>query len=90
VRHLDGNPKNNSADNLAWGTYAENENDKRAHGTYDMRRTGKLSTEDRNIIRQRAVAGVKQAQIAREFAISRPTVTRLINGATWRSAGCAL
>jgi hypothetical protein len=28
VRHLDGNPANNAASNLAWGTAAENELDK--------------------------------------------------------------
>lgn len=33
IRHLDGNPRNNSADNLAWGTQQENIDDKRRHGT---------------------------------------------------------
>lgn len=33
VRHLDGNPHNNRADNLAWGTPAENAQDKIRHGT---------------------------------------------------------
>jgi hypothetical protein len=28
VRHLDGNPANNAADNLAWGTQAENRVDR--------------------------------------------------------------
>lgn len=32
VRHLDGNPANNCADNLAWGTAADNAADKKAHG----------------------------------------------------------
>ena len=33
VRHLDGNPANNSLDNLAWGTPDENDKDKDRHGT---------------------------------------------------------
>jgi hypothetical protein len=33
VRHLDGNPRNNLPSNLAWGTYKDNEDDKRNHGT---------------------------------------------------------
>lgn len=33
ARHLDGNPANNRLDNLAYGTYAENMQDKRRHGT---------------------------------------------------------
>lgn len=33
ARHLDGNPGNNRLDNLAYGTRAENMQDKRRHGT---------------------------------------------------------
>lgn len=33
VRHLDGNPANNALSNLAYGTPAENMQDKRRHGT---------------------------------------------------------
>lgn len=32
VRHLDGNPSNNCAENLKWGTQAENWQDRKAHG----------------------------------------------------------
>ena len=32
VRHLDGNPLNNAAENLAWGTRAENAADRERHG----------------------------------------------------------
>lgn len=32
VRHLDGNPANNQASNLAWGTQAQNAADREAHG----------------------------------------------------------
>lgn len=31
TRHLDGNPANNHLSNLAWGTHAENEADKKRH-----------------------------------------------------------
>lgn len=33
ARHRDGNASNNRADNLRWGTPAENAEDKRGHGT---------------------------------------------------------
>lgn len=33
VRHLDGDPTNNAATNLAYGTHADNMNDRRTHGT---------------------------------------------------------
>lgn len=31
ARHLDGNPVNNSIDNLTWGTVKENQNDRHRH-----------------------------------------------------------
>lgn len=83
VRHLDGNPKNNSAENLAWGTYAENEADKSLHGTYETRRNGKLSERDRQKIKSEFALGVSQKNLAAKFGVSRPTITRLINGSTW-------
>lgn len=33
-RHLDGDPTNNSLDNLAWGTQSENTRDAVKHGTH--------------------------------------------------------
>jgi len=33
VRHLDGNPGNNAAGNLVWGTRSENALDRQRHGT---------------------------------------------------------
>lgn len=83
VRHMDGSTANNSAANLAWGTYADNENDKRSHGTYETRRNGKLSASDRATIFGLYKSGIAQKEIARRFSVSRPTVTRLLNGATW-------
>lgn len=32
VRHIDGDPRNNKAENLAWGTRAENAADRGRHG----------------------------------------------------------
>lgn len=85
VRHLDGNPQNNAASNLAWGSYAENEADKLGHGTWDLRRTGKLTKRDREIVRRLAAASVPQKVIADAVGVSRPTITRIINGSIW---GC--
>lgn len=38
VRHLDGNPDNNAASNLAWGTRSENMMDAVRHGTHSSNR----------------------------------------------------
>lgn len=83
VRHLDGNPSNNAASNLAWGTYLDNENDKRKHGTWDARFGGKLTERQRQEIRARAKAGESQRDLAIEYGVSRPTITRLVNRSTW-------
>lgn len=71
------------AANLAWGTYAENEADKRRHGTWDTRRNGKLSELERNAARLMRANGISQAEIADCLGVSRPTITRLLNGSTW-------
>ncbi len=83
VRHIDGNSSNPRADNLQWGTYRENEQDKRAHGTYEARRNGKLTLEDRNLARGLCGEGWSQSAVADLMGVSRPTITRLLNGATW-------
>lgn len=84
VRHIDGSPGNNRADNLAWGTYSENESDKRRHGTWESRRVGRLTEEQRTEVIAKAAAGERPRDLAEEYGVSRPTITRLLNGSTWR------
>lgn len=83
VRHLDGVSSNNAASNLAWGTHQQNEDDKRNHGTWDSRYGGKLTAAQRSSIKRRASDGESQRLLAEEFGVSRPTITRLVNGSTW-------
>lgn len=84
VRHKDGKSSNNAASNLEWGTHLENEMDKKKHGSWNSRYGGKLTNDQRKSIRTRALAGESQRELAEEFGASRPTVTRLVNGTTWR------
>lgn len=84
ARHLDGDKANNRATNLAWGTYLDNEEDKRAHGTYDLRRNGTLTLALANEVRRRYANGERQADLAREYGVSRSTITRVCNGSIWR------
>lgn len=84
VRHVDGDRSNNAADNLAWGTYSDNEADKIGHGT---RRYGtakmKLNRQARTEALALAAAGVPRSQIAARFQVNQSTITRLVNGTTW-------
>lgn len=84
---MDGNTANNNADNLAWGTYLDNENDKLRHGTYNSRiSNARLSPEQVRDIRARADGGELHENIARQFGVSRPTVTRIANRTIWKDA----
>ena len=89
VRHLDGNPANNLASNLAWGSYAENEADKKRHGTYHRRRNNKLTESQVAFAKRLGREGLTHSAIASQMGVSRPTITRIINGRIWGDIPCA-
>ena len=89
VRHLNGVPTDNRAENLAWGTYADNEADKINHGTWDGRRNGKLSPADIHHIRSECAKGVPRKIVAAQLDVSTATVGRVINGKIWGNIPCA-
>lgn len=88
VRHLDGNPLNNSAHNLAWGTRAENAKDKIAHGTHSSgERNGgaKLTAARVDAMRAlRDVSGRSYRDIGAQFGVSTMTAFRAIRGQSWK------
>jgi hypothetical protein len=85
VRHLDGNARNNSIENLAWGTYQENEDDKLRHGTHAKRiSNGKLTENTMKIVRAMKTEGGTTNAIADVVGVSRPTISRFLNGRTWK------
>jgi len=85
VRHLDGDPTNNCAVNLAYGTYLENENDKHKHGTWHLRNSGaKLNPKDVRLIREKIKRGSKDCALAAEYGVSRETINRIRNNRIWR------
>lgn len=86
ARHLDGDTNNHQANNCRWGTYKQNEDDKLAHGTWWKRRNGgKLTFEQAEVIRKRYDAGERQIDLAVEYGVSRPTITRIVNNFIWRN-----
>ena len=78
VRHLDGNPLNNSPENLAYGTQSDNEQDSVRHGTHY--RNCKISP---TIARLIAKDTRPYKQIAKEFSISPGTVSDIKCGILW-------
>ena len=85
-RHLNGSPRDNRPENLAWGTYAENEDDKMRHGRRPIGELvfgAKLSAGQVSDLRRRSAAGETGAAMARELGLNKSTVCRAIKGCTW-------
>jgi hypothetical protein len=81
--HLDGDKDNNRATNLAWGTRAENNSHKAAHGT-SMRGTENPSarlTEDQ--VREIRNSGLSHRRLARAYGITRSAVWQILSRRTW-------
>jgi hypothetical protein len=73
VRHLDGNPNNNHAENLAWGTQRDNAQDKKRHGTVVQ----KLTDAERLIIHELRRMGTQGRALANMFGVSEGYARRL-------------
>ncbi len=85
--HGNGDRKDARLVNLRYAPFAENQADKRKHGTHihgDRVKTSKLKEPD--IINARALAsmGVTHLQIANWLGVSRPTVTNIVLRETWK------
>lgn len=87
VRHLDGNRFHNGANNLAWGTRAENAADRVRHGTDNSGSrnwNARLSSIAVSQIKAARAAGLPYAQIGRLFNVSTMTAYRAAKGISWR------
>jgi hypothetical protein len=87
-RHLDGNPSNNSINNICWDTHAVNMADKCKHGTSargERLHTAKLTEAQVVEIRRRHhEEEVTMAQLARDFSIGYSTIQKIVHRYTWR------
>ncbi|MBN8472358.1 HNH endonuclease [Corallococcus exiguus] len=83
VRHLDGDPTNNVPSNLAWGTQAENWQDRKAHGRGcegEKHHSAKLTDEERAHLRWALQQGLcSQKHAARALGMS-PSAIAAIQG----------
>ncbi|MFO7898718.1 MAG: NUMOD4 domain-containing protein [Planctomycetota bacterium] len=91
VAHQDGVRTNNRVSNLRWATPAENEADKRRHGTAVGAQPGERHHQARltaHIVakmRRRVAAGETMAAVARRFGVAKVTAYDAIVGKTWQS-----
>jgi hypothetical protein len=78
VRHLDGNPENNMAANLRWGTQEENWQDRKAHGRGcegENHHASKLTNAERAHLRWAVEKGLcSQRHAARMLGMSQSSI----------------
>lgn len=88
TRHLDGDRKNSCPSNLAWGTPAENEADKRRHGRVPYGKkhpSAKLSDDAVRILRTSIPRGLWNAvDAAKVFGVDEATIRNIVRGRGWR------
>lgn len=86
TRHLDGDKNNNAVANLAYGTPAENGQDKVRHGrsnTGERNVKAKLTEVMVADIREARAKGVSAKQLASFYLLNPSTVHRIVNGTYW-------
>jgi len=87
VRHLDGNPRNNSLSNLCYGTEKENSDDSKRHGSTlvgSENHQSKLNEE--KVIKIRKIRHESKAtlhDLAVEFNVSEESIRRVLQRKTW-------
>lgn len=86
-RHGDGNRDNNRLSNLSWSTQADNLSDTVAHGTKvqgSKQGSSKLTESDVLAMVFQCKAGRTYGEVAKEFKVSRSTVSYIMLGKTWK------
>lgn len=90
VCHKDDNPKNNTADNLFWGTQKMNVQDMVSKGRNrnkifkgEQNGTSKLKDADIPKIRQ-LLESMNCAEISRIYGVDRSAISLIKRGVTWR------
>lgn len=89
VNHIDGNKKNNNVSNLEWCSYSDNGKHAVKSGLQPVRKgcdhySTNLTKEQLQTIIDNFVAGMKQADIADKFNISKSAVSRIVYGVRYK------
>lgn len=85
-RHLDGNRKNNTPENLEWSTQKENIGDKIRHGTDnkgERHHNSVLANDDVLRIRNMNVSGFSNVYIAKAFHVTPANVGHIVRRKSW-------
>jgi hypothetical protein len=84
ARHLDGNQKNNNLENLQWGSYQENADDKIRHGT-SRHNIAKSRFKPSDLLKIKALKkeGYTYKAIASEFNTCQSQIFYIVKGTYW-------
>lgn len=84
TRHMNGDPSDNTPDNLAWGNQTENWKDRRVHGTASVGEkhwNSTMTDAQRRHLQWAIKAGLcSQRHAARVLGISQSTVSAIVHG----------
>lgn len=86
-RHIDDNKLNNDLSNLAWGTHAENTEDRDRNGKTlkgEKHPLAKLTEEKVRDIRRRSANGESRKSIAQDYGINPGSIASIIKFITWK------
>jgi len=86
VAHRNGNSADNRIENLRWATAAENNSDKKLHGTDqrgDKHHMRKISSADVVEIRRRRKTGELNKVIASDYGLHSAYVSLIVTGKRW-------
>lgn len=88
ARHLNGNPRDNNVENLAWGNNYDNMQDRKRHGRYigirgEENHFSKLTNEDVIDIRVIHKFGASQSSLATAFGVNQQTISKICLGLRW-------
>lgn len=90
VCHNDGDKTNNRPENLRIDSQTENNRDKIAHGTIaagERNSKAKLTADAVIEVRRLAASGISHRAIASKFGVSRPAISYIVRGDTWKHIG---
>lgn len=87
VRHMDGNPANNTLENLEWGTYIDNESDKKRHGRNivgEKHHNSKLDDTKVLFIKKALKIGIRRDILGKMFSVNTMAIGSIAREETWK------
>jgi len=88
VAHYDGNPLNNSVENLRWATAQENADDLARHGSLKGEGNGRSRLTAEQVLEVRSRYSGKygeQSRLAREYGLSASAMRSVLIGEHWQN-----